>query len=340
MGRFINKIVYWVNLVVAILLIISFVLPYLPPKTFPTISLLSLTVPLLIILNIIFALYWAIQLRWKLFLSFTLLFISYFYFNVFYEISAHKNPADYQKTLSILSYNVRLFNAYEKNPKSVGLAVKKIAEILKEQNPDVVCIQEYYNPHKIDFSAYPYKYVHFKTKNVKMGNAIYSKYPLVNTGAFDFKDSYNNTLYADVVKDQDTLRVYSLHLQSIGILPEVRFLQETNKDKLRRRISKAFEKQQNQVDAILKHRQETDYPVLFCGDFNNTPFSYTYRRLKDGMQDAFRERGNGLGTTFMFDRFPMRIDYIFASKNLEILSFETLEKTSSDHYAIKATVSW
>lgn len=340
MGRFFNKIAFWINLVMAILLIISFILPYLPPKTFPTISLLSLTVPLLIILNIIFALYWAVQLRWKFFLSFTVLFISYFYFNVFYEISTHKDPSNYENTLTILSYNVRLFNAYEKDSGATGNAITKIAQILAEQNPDVVCIQEYYKPNKIDFSAYPYKYVHFKTKNVKLGNAIYSKYPLINTGAFDFKDSYNNTLYADVVKGKDTLRVYSLHLQSIGILPEVRFLQEVDKDKLRRRISKAFEKQQNQVNAILKHRRETDYPVLFCGDFNNTPFSYTYRRLKNDMQDAFRERGNGLGTTFMFDRFPMRIDYIFVSRNLDILSFETMEKTSSDHYAIRATVGW
>jgi endonuclease/exonuclease/phosphatase family metal-dependent hydrolase len=129
-------------------------------------------------------------------------------------------------------------------------------------------------------------------------------------------------------------------LQSLGIIPRVSFLQESDNEKLRKRISGAFEKQQGQVQAILEHKQKTIHPVIICGDFNNTPFSYSYRKLKDGMHDAFRERGNGLGTTFKFEKFPMRIDYIFASEGLDIVSFDTMKKTFSDHYAVRATVGW
>ncbi len=338
MRKFFNKMIYWGNIVAAVLLLVSFILPYLPPKTFPTLSLLSLVVSVLIIVNIIFAIYWAVQLRGRFFLSFTVLFISYFYFNVFYEVSSEGDVSQYKNTLSVLSYNVRLFNAYEKEL-DTG-APKIFSDILAEQQPDVVCVQEYYKQNIIDFSAYPHKYIHFKSKNGKLGHAIFSKYPLINTGAFDFKDTYNNTLYADVVKGNDTIRIYSLHLQSLGIIPRVSFLQESDNEKLRKRVSRAFEKQQFQVESILEHKQNTDNPVLFCGDFNNTPFSYTYRKLNEGMQDAFRERGNGLGTTFKFVTFPMRIDYIFASEGLDVLTFETLEKTFSDHYAIRATVGW
>jgi endonuclease/exonuclease/phosphatase family metal-dependent hydrolase len=266
------------------------------------------------------------------------LFISYFYFNVFYEVSSEADASQYKNTLKVLSYNVRLFNAYENNTDDDAL--KMFSEMLTEEKPDVVCIQEFYKPNKINFSAYPYKYIHFKSEKAKLGHAIFSKYPLINTGAFDFKGTYNNTLYADVVKGTDTLRIYSLHLQSLGIIPRVSFLQENDNEKLRKRVSFAFEKQQEQVQAILEHKQKTTKQVLICGDFNNTPFSYTYRKLKDGMQDAFRERGNGLGTTFLFEKFPMRIDYIFASEGLEVLSFETLKNTFSDHHAVKATVGW
>src|SRR5690606_3203568 len=230
---------------------------------------------------------------------FTVLFISYFYFNVFYEVSSEGENREYKNSLSVLSYNVRLFNAYEEKPATDASRV--ISEILVEENPDVLCIQEYYKPNKIDLSIYPYQYIHFKSEKAKLGHAIFSKYPIVNTGGFDFEDTYNNTLYADVVKGADTLRVYSVHLQSLGIIPRVSFLQESDNEKLRRRISGAFEKQQGQVEAILAHKQKTDNPVIICGDFNNTPFSYSYRKLKDGMQDAFRERGNGLGTTFKFE---------------------------------------
>jgi endonuclease/exonuclease/phosphatase family metal-dependent hydrolase len=322
----------------AFLLLISFILPYLPPKNFPTLSLLSLVVSLLIIVNIFFAIYWAIQFRRRFLVSFTVLLISYFYFNVFYEVSSEGDASQYKNTLNVLSYNVRLFNAYEKNPETD--ASKIISEILTEENPDVVFVQEYYKPNKIDFSAFPYKYVHFKSEKAKLGHAFFSKYPLVNTGAFDFEETYNNTLYADVVKGTDTVRIYNVHLQSLGIIPRVSFLQDSDNEKLRKRVSKAFEKQQGQVEAILEHKQKTKHPVIICGDFNNTPFSFSYRKLKDGMQDAFRERGNGLGTTFKFEKFPMRIDYIFASEGLDVISFESMEKTFSDHYPVRATVGW
>ncbi len=253
-------------------------------------------------------------------------------------MSSEGDASQYKNTLNVLSYNVRLFNAYEKKPNTD--AKKIISEILIDEKPDVVCVQEYYKPNNIDFSAYRYQYIHFKSKKAKLGHAIFSKYPLINTGGFDFEDTYNNTLYADVVKGTDTLRIYSVHLQSLGIIPRVSFLQESDNEKLRKRVSSAFEKQQSQVAAILEHKQKTTHPVMVCGDFNNTPFSYSYRKLKDGMQDAFRERGNGLGTTFKFEKFPMRIDYIFASKGLDIISFDTMKKTFSDHYAVRATVGW
>jgi vancomycin resistance protein VanJ len=238
MRKFFNKLIYWGNLLAAFLLLVSFILPYLPPKTFPTLSLLSLVVSLLIILNSAFAIYWAIQFRRRFFVSFTVLFISYFYFNVFYEVSSEADESQYKNTLNVLSYNVRLFNAYEKNTKSDALQL--ISEILTKENPDVVCVQEYYKPNKVDFSAYPYQYIHFKSKKAKLGHAIFSKYPLINTGGFDFEDTYNNTLYADIVKGKDTIRIYSLHLQSLGIIPRVSFLQESDNEKLRKRISNAF----------------------------------------------------------------------------------------------------
>ncbi len=338
MGKFFNTIVYWVNLIMAFLLLLSFVIPYLPPSRFPTIALLSLLVPLLIILNILFALYWAFQLRRRFFISATVVVISYFYFNAFYKFSSEEDTVAYNNSLTVMSYNVRLFNNYEKKPS--GDVVNTMKTYFETENPDIICIQEYYHPNNVDFSDYPYRYEHFKTSKTKLGNAIFSKYPLINKGAFDFKNTGNNTIYADIVKDKDTLRVYSVHLQSIGILPEVAFLQDLDNTRLRRKFAQAFKKQQYQIDAIQNHKQKTKNPVIICGDFNNTPFSYSYRKMRGTMKDAFRERGNGLGTTFLFDKFPLRIDYIFVSDELEVASFKTLKNTFSDHYAIRATLGW
>ena len=82
--------------------------------------------------------------------------------------------------------------------------------------------------------------------------------------------------------------------------------------------------------------KDSKYPVILAGDFNNTAFSYVYRKLQQNMKDAFVEKGSGLGTTFMFNFYPMRIDYIFGSKQLEVLKFTSLEQTFSDHFPVAA----
>lgn len=293
-----------------------------------------------------FVLYWLIRFRRQIFLSLIVLILTYLFFNPFFEISSEGDPSAFENTLSVLSYNVRLFNAYEEN--STKDVASIISEVLADQNPDVVCIQEYYKKNNADFSSYPFQYIYYKMvkkkngeiKESALGHAILSKYPLTNTGAFDFQKTFNNTIYADVIKGGDTIRVYNLHLKSLGIIPTVSSIQDGDKEKLRNRMTNAFIAQQEQVTQILVHKERSKYPVLLCGDFNNTPFSYVYRKLEKDMKDAYVERGNGIGTTYLFDSYPMRIDYVFTSDKLEVLKFETIKKTFSDHYPISAKIGW
>jgi endonuclease/exonuclease/phosphatase family metal-dependent hydrolase len=162
----------------------------------------------------------------------------------------------------------------------------------------------------------------------------------MDKGDFNFENSYNNTIYADILVKEDTIRLYNLHLQSLGILPNVKFLQNRGTEKITKRIAKTFVEQEKQVALILEHRNTSKHPVITAGDFNNTPFSYTYRQLQNGMKDAFLERGNGLGTSYSFSGYPMRIDYLFSSETLDILRFETGDKSFSDHRPVSATFAW
>jgi endonuclease/exonuclease/phosphatase family metal-dependent hydrolase len=334
-----GKLIYGLNAVVAFLLIVSFVLPYLPPKTFPTLSLLSLGVSPLLLVNILFALYWLVRLKKKFFLSFSVLLIAYFHFNPFFEISSEGDASEYTQTLSVLSYNVRLFNAYEKNTSEKEITTL-FSELLKTENPDIVCVQEFYSEYALDLPDHPYQFIHFKKPGSKLGHAIFSKYPLVDRGGFDFENSYNNTIYADAVVGSDTVRVYNLHLQSVGILPSVDFLQERGTQSIKKRISETFVEQEEQIERILAHKAQTKHPVILTGDFNNTSFSYAYRQLKMKMKDAFLEKGNGIGTTYSFGSYPMRIDFILMSREFDVLKFNNVDKTFSDHYPVSATVGW
>lgn len=333
-----NRILYWINLVVAFLLVVSFILPYVPPKSFPTISLLSLAVFPLLILNFLFVIYWLIKLKRKIVISLIVLIIAHFHFGSFFQYSSESKNSKSKNSLSVLSYNVHLFNGYEENPQP-EIVAKKFSDILTSQQPDIICIQEFYAENKVDFSAYPYQYIYYRNGE-RLGHAILSKYPFINKGTFDFKNTGNNALYVDIIKNKDTLRVYNLHLQSLGITPSITSLQEGDKEKFVKRTSNAFKKQQEQAEIIKKHQQESKYPVLLCGDFNNTPFSYVYHKLSNNLKDAFTEKGNGLGATYLFDSFPTRIDYILTSEDLNVVSFENIKTTFSDHYPVSATVEW
>ncbi len=327
----------WGSRLVVFLLAISFVVPYLAPHSFPNMSLASLIVSPLILINILFLIYWILRKWRKAILTGLVLFIAYLHFGPFLEFSSEGDASEYRDTISLLSYNVRLFNAYEKDVDTVEVS-KVISEMIDINNPDVISIQEYYLPNSADFSDYPYQFVHFHEKN-KLGHAIFSKYPIVNQGAFNFK-SFNNSIYADIVKGEDTIRVYNMHLQSLGVLPNVEYLQDGDKERIRQRMSVNFEKQEAQVKEILVHKATSPYPVLLSGDLNNTSFSYIYRKLKSDMKDSFLERGNGIGTTFKFDFYPMRIDYIFTSEYFDVINFKTLETSFSDHMPITATLGW
>jgi endonuclease/exonuclease/phosphatase family metal-dependent hydrolase len=77
-----------------------------------------------------------------------------------------------------------------------------------------------------------------------------------------------------------------------------------------------------------------------CTDLNNTQFSKTYKTLSKGRKDTFVTAGKGLGQTFYFSSFPLRIDFIFVAEYFKVNSFEVIEINYSDHYPIMTTLGW
>jgi endonuclease/exonuclease/phosphatase family metal-dependent hydrolase len=251
-----------------------------------------------------------------------------------------------EKDFTVMSYNVRLFNLFDWIDK--GNVGDTIRHFINEQNPDILCVQEYSENAKVDLRVYKYKAIFMEGKNIKTGQAIFSKYPIFNQGDFKIPEAGNNIIYADIRKGTDTLRVYNIHLQSIKISPDVNEIQEhvdsINQSKtelLFNRIRLAFNKQEQQADVLVRHKKECHYPVIICGDMNNSPFSYIYRNIKADLNDCFEEAGNGFGQTYKFKYYPARIDYIFASKKMKVKSFTTFAQfENSDHYPIMTRLSF
>jgi len=340
-----NKIIFVFNIVITVLTFVAYILPFLAPKMFPLLSVLTLILPLFLILNGLFFIYWLLQLKRQVILSGLVLLLGITFFNKFYKFSSNEIEPE-EKDFTVMSYNVRLFNLFDWIPKSdVG---DSILTFINEQNPDILCIQEYSENADVDLRVYKYKAIFMEGKKIKTGQAIFSKYPIFNKGDFRIPEAGNNVIYADIRKGRDTIRVYNIHLQSIKISPDVNEMSEhvdsVNKEKSAQvfnRIREAFKKQEQQAAVLVHHKNQCHYPVIICGDMNNSPFSYIYRTIKGDLNDCFEEAGNGFGQTYKFKYYPARIDYIFANKKIKVKSFTTFAQfENSDHFPIMTRLSF
>ena len=334
---FISKTMLFFNVVVAFTTLMAYLLPFLAPKWFPFLSVLTLFLPFFLVVNLMFFMYWLLQFKKYIFVSGLVLLLGITFINKFYNLKPTMLPKS-EKEFTVMSYNVRLFNKFNWNKKAN--IPTKIAEFVTEKNPDILCIQEYSNLEKTQFSNYKYKHVFKEGKNIIVGNSIFSKYKIIDKGVINFPNSTNNAVYADIIKDKDTLRIYSMHLQSIKISTDIEEeeIQKMNESKTKyifRKISSAFTKQQEQALLLKQHYTDCKYKKIICGDMNNSAFSFVYRTIKGSMQDAFESNGEGFGKTYNFKYYPARIDYIFADKNIQINSFETLNDFyNSDHFPL------
>lgn len=333
----IDKIVFVFNTIVATFLLISFILPYLPPKTFSVLSVLSLGVPFLLILNVLFFLYWLFKTRSQLVLSLVVLIIGYVFYGSVYKFSTSEEVAPNSGEFKVMNYNVRLFNLYDWiDEKNVDT---KIVNFIKLQAPDILSIQEYHPDSHIDFSFFKYKYEKLSGTRTKHGQVILSQYPIVNSGSVEFPNTANNAIFADIVKNKDTIRVYNIHLESLKINTDVEKLKEEGSERLFKLAGSTFKMQQFQTELFLLHKRQCHYKMIICGDFNNTAFSYVYKKIKGNLNDTFKEAGNGFGRTYDFKFFPVRIDFIFADDAFTVNKFKTFDDHYSDHYPIMATLS-
>jgi endonuclease/exonuclease/phosphatase family metal-dependent hydrolase len=330
----INKIIYLLNSLLATILLLSYLLPFVSPKNIPSFAILSLFVPVLTIINILFIIYWIIQLKKYFLLSTIILIIGWFFSTPLYKVTSNKSSLN--DDVKVMSYNVRMFNHWKWiDDQNIS---KKISDFVSEQSPDILLFQEYYSLEKQHFS-YPYKYIKTKTKKGKVALAIYSKFPIINQGSLDLKNTSNNIIFADIVRENDTIRVYNLHLQSLEInTSKVNFGQE-NSEKLITRLKERFKKQAEQTEVFLAHEKEWKGKKIIAGDFNNSSYSWVYNQISKNKKDTFIEAGKGFGKTYNY-WFPMRIDFIFSDEGAIINQFKSFSKKYSDHYPILARINW
>jgi endonuclease/exonuclease/phosphatase family metal-dependent hydrolase len=311
----------------------------------------GLAYPYLLLINILFILFWIFVKTRLALLSFIAIVVGYGNVNHYFQLT---DKLTNEKGITICSYNVK--NFYGADHLNRKEAAAKILDYLLSRKPDIICIQEVYLGGQKSFTKQNgkdrlpdqshLKYIHASKKG---GQVTYSSYPIIHKDEVHFPNSGNMFIISDLKIGKDTVRLFNCHLESyrfsdtdINKLDSISFdRQEQSYRQVKYTGSKlkhAFIKRTKQAEALHKRIDSSPYPVVVCGDFNDTPVSYTYHTVRNGLKDAFVESGKGIGNSYRGKLPSFRIDYILHSPMFEGYNFHVDKVDYSDHYPINCVL--
>ncbi len=276
--------------------------------------------------------------------------IGYGHFSDYVQFKGKKTE---EKGITVTSFNTRNFIGGQNADRLQN--AKDIYEYLQKKNTAIICLQEssfdrlkkYHRAKGNSTKDAPFfKYIHTSRSG---GPITFSSYPIINKQQLTFEKSSNMVIISDIVINSDTIRLFNTHLQSykftdqdISSLDSITFnLQEENYKVMRytgSKLKRAFIQRTEQAEILAGIIEKSPYKILICGDFNDTPLSYSYHTVSKGLKDAFVESGSGIGNTYLGDLPSLRIDYILHSPDFESFNFEIDKVQLSDHYPISCTL--
>ncbi len=272
--------------------------------------------------------------------------------------SLEKQPVN----IRTMSWNVEHFDILEY--KTRPEVKQEMIDMINKFQPDIACFQEMvgsdsikpainYIPlfmNQLNMKDYHYSYnrkIDFDN-NHHFGIITFSKYPIINKQTIRSPEGDYNAIfqYSDIVKQQDTFRVYNIHLQSLKFSnsnlkyidnPSIKDESDIRNSKnLLFKLKTGFLKREIQSNRIRESIDKSPYPVIVCGDFNDVPNSYAYNRIGAGLKNAFTEKGRGIGRTFYGISPTLRIDNIFSDNVFTTEQYIRVKKKLSDHFPIIA----
>jgi len=333
------------------LLVLSYVSVLFNPAKAWIMAIFGLLYVPLVILNVLL-LIWALSRRSKaVVIPLLALVPTLFVMGRYYQFKG-SDGAD-AEGVRIVSYNVGRF-ALPSGKEEIGreACADSVMNLLRSLDADIICLQEFYMKDagavrrylETNFRGYDIEYFVFPTADGCYGNVSLSRYKAKDKGKLDFEGSANLAIYCDYDIGDTRLRVYNCHFQSYNISPSgiVQAVKGDYRKAFRdteERMKSSITLRPKQVDQVMENIDNCPVDAIVTGDFNDTPMSYTYHRLKKGRKDSFVEAGKGAGATFSLLRPFLRIDYILSPEQFPVTGHEVLKTPFSDHYPIVANIT-
>lgn len=333
--------------------VLCYLCVFISPEYIWVMGFLTLSIPIILLIHVFFLLVNIRRLKRAFFIHLAAIIIGFAFVKVSYSISKNDGNGD----MKVLSYNVRVFNNYAHLRNEEYISSKKMIGWSVENDADIKCFQEYYNNDKSDIfnvesqlkkAGWNNRFCKIVLRDrvdAEFGISIFSKFPIIATGEIRSEDDkFLNSIYADVLKDKDTIRIYNTHLESMAINEDnvlnTGRLAKSYKD-TGYRLRRGFVSRSKQIKELVKNIRNCKYKIILCGDLNELPYSYPYFSLRGQLHNAFEKAGNGFGFTYNGKLFFLRIDNQFFSKSMDIHDFMTHRNIDySDHFPLTASYSW
>ena len=363
--------VFLANCIAAAGLLLAFLAQYLPPTWFSYGAFCGLGFIYILALNAVFVILW-LPLKYQYALiSLSLILLNVGNIDKHFQLKGAEKPPKCVNCIKVMSYNVKLFGLYDTEDKKLRLKNKdKILQYIYEEQPDIVCFQEYFydKSGKLNFNTtdtllsilklkrnhYHYEYFTANREEFYFGLATFSKNKIIGKGVVEMPDSSVIATYIEFRQKGDTIRVYNCHLASIhfeyedyemGKQLKVNTMNDPKWQKkakiLYHKLELAFDMRKKQAKVLRKHIKNCPYYIIVCGDLNDSPASFAYNKIAGNLKDSFRESGTGMGETYLGETFPkFRIDYILHDKAYKSYGHTVSTNLSiSDHYPIYTWIS-
>ncbi len=351
-------IIITINICVGVVFLIAALSPYINPRNWWLHGFLALITPYLLLTLLLFILFWLISKPKWCIISVIALSIGYKQLPVVFAWNGDSGfiKRKSENSFRIADWNVQSFNGLTTNAAAKKRVRIEVAESILKNNPDIICMQEFNsasseNNISLFSKTHPYHYFskdyHRAQSDYQSGCIIFSKYPVIDSGKIAFP-SAESLIYIDILKGTDTLRIFTTHLQSFKFkkgdyenIEKIKGSENNAFSASKSLISKmklAYQKRGVQTNIVQKALNESPYPSLICGDFNDVPNSYTYFNIKQDWQDAFLKKDFGIGRTFISLAPTLRIDYILVGNEFEVKQFDRIDEALSDHIMLLADI--
>lgn len=332
----------------AVLLLLTYVTPYVRAETWGWFSLLALAYPFTLFVNGLFAMGWIFFRSWYAILS-IIAILAGFSNHIRYIKLFTGNPkeAACAESIRLMSYNLKGMSMIPaKSEKDIAGKIDSLYKAIGDlqEFPDILCLQEVSNGKAIAERFGMGHVLHAPRSSLWM----LSRFPVIANGQIEGEESSPSAMWADIKTPQGMIRVYNMHLVSNRVtntteelIQDMDLKNENTWNSIRFIIGRyrhTTALRAIEAEKVQAHVLQSPYPAVLAGDGNDPPLSNVYHLLSKGLKDSFVDRGTGLSTTYASQLPLLRIDYLLGTQQINFKDHQTYRLNFSDHYPVTAGI--